>query len=300
MLDVVMSSPWKSAQDSPSRELLYELSRQQRFAQESFYEQLDKEASEKQAAYQLSIEAAARQHDAIRRQAEFEHEKFKLEQRHQEELRRQRELVEIENLRRSKAQEELAIENERQANIRAAVENERKVIEQRRATEALEEQARREIEQRRAEEARREKEKQDAAEKRAQEQAEAEAKAKAAARTAAQRALQPIAPAAPTASSGVSPSWPHFLTPTSGRRSSVYALRTDEEREAVHARYMQIHKNLKELRKHVTTELKKLPHLKTFIGETRRTIKLKVGQLVASDDAANKSANNARVRMIVR
>ena len=68
----IMSSPFKNALDSPSRQLLYELSRLGITAQEDFYARLDKESLEREAQHRNELAAAALAHEQVRRGAEIE------------------------------------------------------------------------------------------------------------------------------------------------------------------------------------------------------------------------------------
>ena len=62
-----------------------------------------------------------------------------------------------------------------------------------------------------------------------------------------------------------------------------------KDREAVHAKYLDLHKRLKQMRSHVLTEAKKIPGLKNQLGDWRRAIQKCCGQLT-KDKMANRSS----------
>ena len=66
---VVMSSPWRSAQDSPSRQLLWELSQLSVASNKDFYARLDRENQERELIHRKALAAAAAEHDRVREPA---------------------------------------------------------------------------------------------------------------------------------------------------------------------------------------------------------------------------------------
>ena len=65
--------------------------------------------------------------------------------------------------------------------------------------------------------------------------------------------------------------------------------RRQQATESTHKSFLDIHQRLKEMRKHVASECKKIPQLKSKLGDMRRDITTRVGQL-STDKAANKKA----------
>ena len=278
MLDV-MESPYKNAPESPSRQLLWELSRLQITSQEAFYARLDRENGEREAAHRYALSAAAAEHDRIRRGAEIECEKLQLQIQAERERREREE-------RQALEKERLALERQRREKAEREVEERRREIEKAQMTEAAEKRA---AEARKAadaakEEARLAKEKRDAeATSKAVEKAEMdrltadkEREAKEKAEEALKKRTEPTS----------SPDLVQISQPLS-RSSPPYP-----EREAEYQRYLEIHRKLKELRKFLTDQAKQDTSLRTQVGDMRRSIRKCVGQLTEG-----KNTNRAPVNL---
>lgn len=267
----VMTSPYKNATDSPSRQLLYELSQLCIANQEDFYARLDRENKELEAQHVKALAAAAAKHDRIRKNAEnvrakveqqlqIERQKREDEKKRQEEKKR-----ELERIKREKEEE---AERTRLSDLAKAAELEKKEAEQRRVEIEKAELKRAAMERQDAENARQLKEKQEAEarEKERLRQAEQAAKEAAiAARRLSQSLLnQPSQPNARTASG------PQIASETP----------RDPQKEAEHKRYLEIHQTLKNFRKFMTAEAQKQPAFKQRMGDMRREIVKCVGQLI--------------------
>ncbi|KZF26476.1 GLE1-domain-containing protein [Xylona heveae TC161] len=261
-----MSSPWKSATDSPSRQLLLELGRIRSDANDSFYSRLDEETLTLEAAHRAALVAAAAEHERVRQSAEIAREQFELELERQRRIQEESERRELERRRREKAERDLRELEEQKRRLdefhRAEAEK-RRVEEEIKAKERAEEERRRREEQERVEAARRREAEEAEARKKAQDAAAAaQAKAEEARRAAAVPQAKPIqAPVAPQ------PSAP------AGLRRSI------AEKNAVHQQYAQLHRRLKELRSFMVQQSKQNPVLKKNMGDMRREIKKCVGQL---------------------
>ncbi|KAL9596705.1 MAG: hypothetical protein Q9219_005616 [cf. Caloplaca sp. 3 TL-2023] len=252
----VTESPWRAARDSPSRQLLWELSRLAITAQEDLYERLEQDSQKREAAHKTALAEAIAKHEKVRKDAEAERDR----------LERQ---IQQENQRRvAEARQEIArqeVDRQRQATV------ERELAEKRLKAERAEAE-RVATEERNAELARQKAEKdRQAAEairlKEAREAAEARRKADKEARTKAEAAAAQKAHVDPP-------------TPQSAGVSKVQGKSADPHREAEHRRYLDIHKSLKELRISMAQQAKRDAKLKARMGDMRRDIKKSVGQIV--------------------
>lgn len=267
-----MSSPYKNALDSPSRQLLYELSRLGITAQEDFYARLDKESLEREAQHRNELAAAAVAHEQVRRGAEIEREKLELQLQAEQRRRDEEDQRELQRRRQEKAEREIAERKQEIERARLAEIEKQRVIEARRVEAAAAEQKRQEREEKNAEIARRLKELQDAQAK----DVEVERQAKKNADEAASRAgkAKPLAASASQSSPAQRGGVPAALQPS-----------RNPEREAEHRRYLAIHRNLKESRKYLTLEASKSPQVKQQMGEMRRELKKCIGQLTEGKGA---------------
>lgn len=268
----IMSSPLKNILDSPSRQLLYELSRLGITAQEDFYARLDKESLEREAQHRDALAAAAVAHEQIRRRAEIEREKLELQLQAERRRRDEEDQRELQRRRQEKAEREIAERKQELEQARLAEIEKQRVIEARRAEAAAAEKEKQEREERDAEIARRLKNLQDAQAKKEQVEMQAKKDAEEAASRAG-KAKQLAASASqslPAQRGGV----PAALQPN-----------RNPEREAEHRRYLAIHRNLKEARKFLTLEASKFPQVKQQMGEMRREVKKCIGQLTEGKGA---------------
>lgn len=264
-----MPSPWKSAVDSPSRQLLWELSQLNISKQENFYARLDRESREREKIHKQALAAAAVEHARIREGAEqarreldqqilAERERREDEQRREYERNRQER---AEQALRDKKLTEEARAKATQLEALAAAEDER-ILKAEAETAAQ------------VRKAKKEREELEASEKARKAKQNAELQRRLAEAKAAQQkpatAIQNLAPAPVT-----KPQPPTTAPPP------VTAARTTPipEREAEHQRHLSIHKKLKELRKSMIAEAAKSPDLKKHMGDMRREIRKSVGQL---------------------
>ncbi|KAI4251132.1 MAG: hypothetical protein LQ352_005037 [Teloschistes flavicans] len=252
---ITEKSPWRSAKDSPSRQLLWELSRLAITRQEDWYEQLDRESQEREAVHKNALAIAVARHEQVRKDAELERDRIlQLEQARQEAEAR----LEEERQRQARVDQEKAERRLLAERAETAARAERAATQEREA-----EEARQKIEKDRrdAQEAKLRKESQEAEIRR---KAEAERKSKEAA-IAALRSSQKTEPTTLTAANV------HPIT----SQASVQGA----ERENEHQRYLQIHKTLKEMRAFMANQAKQNPKLKSRMGDMRREIKKSIGQL---------------------
>lgn len=261
----VVTSPYKSAADSPSRQLLYELSRLGISNQENFYARLDRESKEREAVHQDALAAAAAQHDRIRRNAEIEREKLELQLQAEIRRKEEEERKELERIRQEKADREIAEKRREIERAKTAELEARRLSEARKAAAAAASAAKAEKERgdaEAAETARQLKRAQDAELQEKEKARDAEKRAKDAALLAQKGAMgQPDSQASLATQSA--------RTPIMNRR-----------RDAEHQRYIEIHQSLKRLRSFMKAEAQKQPPFKQRMGDLRRDIKKCVGQLI--------------------
>lgn len=264
-----MSSPWKSATDSPSRQLLWELSRLGIASQESFYARLDRQNHEKEVVHKQALAAAAAEHNRIRESAELvrkelelqiqnerrrrdEEQRRGLEQKRQEQVEREIEetkLLEKEKVKTAELEAKKAAQSERLRKAEAeATAQAHKVEEERQASEA-------------------------AAQLRKKKQNE-EIKRRLAEAKATQQKPDATTPSIPAATTPK----PQPITTASSPAIPAQPIQNLQP-EVEHQRYLAIHKQLKELRKFMNAEGAKSPDLKKNMGDKRREIRKSVGQL---------------------
>ena len=274
----IMTSPYKLAKDSPSRQLLWELGQLAISTQERFYAHLDRESHERETLHQQALAAATAKHENVRRTAEQYRER--LEEQIQAE-RRRREIEdqrELEKLRQEKLEREID-ERRREVERAKKVEiEEKKVAEVRRLEEEAAAHQKVERERRDAEAAKRREEERNKAALQKDEAAAAEARAKEAA-VAAQKARAESIRKAPSPAPAPAPVEAPASAPAIQRSALITQPIRDTRIEAEHSRYLEIHRALKELRKFMMAEAKQNAQLKGAMGDMRREIRKSVGQL---------------------
>ncbi|KAI4267603.1 MAG: hypothetical protein LQ337_008269 [Flavoplaca oasis] len=248
-------SPWKAAKDSPSRQLLWELSRLALAEQEESLERLDQACRERGALLKSALDEAAARHDKVRRDAEAEGARIEQE-RQQAKARR-----EAEHRRQEEREREAEAERERIERQRAATQRAERAATQEREAQEARVKAEKDRQDAQKAKAKREEEEKEAT---AQKKVEEERRIKEAA-TAAARSVPKPQPTLPTAGQA------EANTPQQTRR--------DSEREKEHQRYLEIHKTMKQLREFMGQQSKQNVKLKTKMGDMRRELRKSVGQL---------------------
>ena len=283
----IMTSPYKLAKDSPSRQLLWELGQLAISTQEGFYAHLDRENHERETLHQQALAAATAKHEKVRRTAEQYRER--LEEQIQAE-RRRREIEdqrELEKLRQEKVEREIE-ERRREVELAKKVENEeKKIAEVRRLEEEVA--ARRKVERERqdAEAAKRQDEERNKAARQKNEAAAANARVKEAVVAAQKAPSEPIRKA-PSPTPAPAPA------PAIQQSTLITQPNQDIQIEAEHSRYLEIHRALKELRKFMVAQAKQNAQLKGAMGDMRREIRKSVGQL-----RDGKGANRVQVCLLI-
>lgn len=266
-----------SPHESPSR-FLVELSKQHLDYQRELSARLDDVSKAQAEDHNSALAAAAAEHDRVRLEAERaqrraalrrERERIELEEEEQQDLyRQQQETVE----------REIAFQ-------KRGIEEQRRLAEKKKAAAEMHAQA--EAEKQAA--AHRIKEAQERAARAAAENLEQERKNKASTSSAARHdtpkytatsVVQPV----PGSASDVKAS---ASNGTVSNREEVHSgvVTSIAQRDAIHARYLAMHKQLKHLRKFVVDQSKSNTQMKKRLGEMRREVRKSVGQLTAEKGA---------------
>lgn len=276
-----MASPYKTPIDNPSRQLLHELNRLSLVMHDDFYQRLDRENKLREIDHRNALASAAAEHSRIRRSAEIEREKLELQLDAERRRREAEETRELEKRRQEKADRDA--EERREAATKRQEKADRDLAEKRREDEHAELQRRRIAEEQKAEEVKRAKKDRDDAELKrrlkAVQDAEAQKKAGQLAHEAARGAQRQQQST-------------HHVPPNLQDRNSqprtTPVAPADSKAEPEHQKYIEIHQNLKKLRKMVKQGVQHDSKLKERIGDMRREIKKCVGQLI-SGKGANKA-----------
>ncbi|KAL8741307.1 MAG: hypothetical protein Q9190_006070 [Brigantiaea leucoxantha] len=276
----ITESPYKSAKDSPSRQLLWELSQLAIAAQEKFHDRLDRDSKEREVIHSSALAAAIAEHERVRRDAETERQRVELQIR-EEQRKREEERRDVERRRQLLAEEEFAAREEEAQRVQAAKRAQREATAAREAREAREaESARQKAAKDRAEaeaeSQKRLKEKEDAETriKKLDDQKKAQAvKADRKAREALEQAEKARKVQGDQ------------LSIEQQQPTKILPAPKDSKLEAEFERFREIHRKLKELRKYMADQARQNTTLKDRMGDMRREIKKSVGQLTEGKGA---------------
>ena len=264
----IMTSPYKLAKDSPSRQLLWELGQLAISTQEGFYAHLDRESHEREALHQQALAAATAKHESVRRTAEQYRERLDAQIQAERKRRDDEEQRELEKLRREKVEQEIE-ERKREVERAKTIElEEKRIAEVKRVEKEAADRRKAERERQDAETAQRQEEERKKAARQKDEAAAAEVRAREAA-VAAQNARS--APVIQAPAPIPAPLVQQFTPATPPVQNT--------QPEAEHSRYLDIHRALKDLRKFMTAQAKQNAQLKGSMGDMRREIRKSVGQL---------------------
>lgn len=287
-------SPYKQKSGSSSTDVWDEFSRLYIDGERTSQKNLDEQIASQERRHNEALAAAAAEHERVREAAERAREKVELEMERERKRREEEDIRALEAERRAKEEMEAAARRrlkedlERQEEAQRKRVAEEKDIETRRAR--LAEQKRRD-----ESDATLRKQEQEDADRRAKAREDAAAKAREDAATPApapapaQSTLPPSqnAPTVPGSSQQAqqaqAPSQPAAGTvppqPTQSKSAKPGATSSLAEREALHARYLDLHKRMKAMREYVVTEGKKNPALTKTIGQWRRLLYTAMGQM---------------------
>ncbi|KAI8936271.1 hypothetical protein NX059_006693 [Plenodomus lindquistii] len=254
--------------DSPSRQMALEFNLRLSISDRDFNEKLDQAAAERARHHAQQLALAAEEHKRVLRSAELEIERLALEQEQAHIRREEAQKREIERLRQEKARDE-AEARQRALEARQREEEEaRRVLEHQRKLQETEARLRAQKEQEAAAE-RQKKEKEDADRKASE--------AVAAAQKAQQQQQQQ---AAQQQAVGATSTAPTALTQTTAPKSAAVSQAPASNAEQIHARYLQLHAQMKKFRVEFQNEHKqKTSPLKGPVGDARREIRTRLGQI---------------------
>ena len=274
----MMASPYKLASDSPSRQLLYELSRLGVTNQENFYARLDRDNLEREVLHKEALSLAAVEHDRVRETAVAVQQQLQLQIELERRRREEEERRQLERLRQEAVDKEIAEKKQAVAQAKIDDANARRVAEAKEAAAAAQQQKVRK-EQEDAEAARKLRGLQDAELKKRQVEDEAKKKADEAKRKAAEAGSK-------AKEATIAAQRPPTVPTTLQRTTQLPPQASlDPQRLAEHQRYVEIHRKLKDLRNGMTDQAKQNKSLKDKMGDIRRNIKQSVGQLIPGKGA---------------
>ena len=293
--------------DSPSRQLLYEFSQMLINSNRDFNERLDLATAERAKLHLEELSRAAAKHERVRQSAERARQWHLLEEQKRRKQQEDEENRALERARQEKLELEIAsqkrkLEEQRREEIerkqateraKQLAENEARLKAQKRKEEAEEKRRAEQAESdRKASEAAAavEKSKAQQAQQQAQLQAQQQASQQASQQTRQQPPLQPPKPSSGSAISLPSTSAPSSASPAHAIAASPL-ISPITEREAHHKKYLSVHKRLKEFRKNMVDWSKQNPDLKGQLGDARRSLRTRVGQITGA-----RASNTATVR----
>jgi nucleoporin GLE1 len=261
------SSLIRDPYDSPSRQIAIEFNLRLSISDRDFNERLDQAAAERAKLHEEQLNRAAEEHRKVLRGAELEVQRITLEEEQAQFRRHEAQQREIERLKREKAQQEAEAQRRALEAKQREEEAARRAAEHQRQLQETEARLRAQREQE-AVAARQKKEKEEA-DRKAREATDAAEKARL------QQEPQPQAPqptptAAPTAA----------LVPKTTTIPSSSAQATPTDVNQIHAKYLALHSRMKEFRVAFANQHKqKTSPLKGPVGDTRRNIRLRLGQI---------------------
>ncbi|KAF2035029.1 GLE1-domain-containing protein [Setomelanomma holmii] len=253
--------------DSPSRQIAIEFNLRLSLNDRDFNERLDQAAEERAKLHQEQLARAAEEHRKVLRGAELEVQRIELEEEQRRLRREEEQQQEIERLQREKAQQQA------DAHRRALEARQREEEAARRAAEHQ-----RQLQETEAR-LKTQKEQEAAAERQKKEKEEADRKAKEAADTA-ERARAQQAAQAQAAQPARQPVTATLFSTTSAPKVAPSNAQASTSIDQVHAKYLQLHARMKEFRVSFANEHKQKGNpLKGPVGDTRRNIRLRLGQI---------------------
>ena len=269
-LDITQNLPKKST-GSPSRAFLTELSLQNEHYYKELFDRLERDEKLLGKTHAEALAAAAREHERVRAEAQRARE-WNMWQREMERRQVEDELVrELDRQRQEKLQTEIEEQRRRTEEVRRQEEQLKQAEQERKE----QEEKLQRLEATRKEEAEQANQRQEATEEAAKRQIAEQSKAE-----------EPKE----------EPKIREQERPDKPLESLLQI--PIEQREATHRRYLDLHRWLKEMRKDVIGRAKKNPQYKKVIGDWRREITKRVGQLTREKNATLAPRN--RVAEILR
>ncbi|KAK8193358.1 hypothetical protein IWZ00DRAFT_247164 [Phyllosticta capitalensis] len=270
--------------DSPSRQLWREFSDMLIDGDRRFHNRLDMHEAAEQEKYRLLLAEAAKRHEQIRQSAERVAERVQLEEEQRRKRVEEEQKRELERIRQESARIEAEKRQRELDAVKRREEEQRKAAEHARQVQEAEERLRKQRANEEAEAARRkaDKEEQDRKDAAAKETAAKEAAAREAAQAAARSQAQVAKPAQPSAftqapTTNGTTAKPSSSAPQVTSRPGIIS--SQQERDAVHNEYLEIHQRLKGLRRDFKKFFTTHPQLKEAASRIRRSMRMKIGQI---------------------
>lgn len=257
----------RSPYESPGRDIAIEFNLRLSLSDRDFNERLDQAAAERARLHEEQLARAAEEHRKVLRGAELEVQRITLEEEQAQFRRYEAQQQEIERLKRARAQQEAEAQRRALEAKQREEEAARQAAEHQRRLQETEARLKAQKEQEAA--AQREKLEKDEADRRAKDAADAAEKARL--QQAQQlQAQQPAPTAAPVAATPIAAA----AAPT----LKVPATATDVDR--IHTKYLALHARMKQFRVAFADQHKQKGNpLKDAVGNTRRNIRLRLGQI---------------------
>ncbi|KAH6615259.1 hypothetical protein C7974DRAFT_320194 [Boeremia exigua] len=266
--------------ESPSRQMQLEFNLKLSISDRNFNDQLDQAAAERARLHEEQLAQAAEEHAKVRRGAELELQRLTLEEekarlRSQEEQQRA-----IEQLQKEKAQQQAEAQRRQLEAQRREEETAKQALEHQRKLQEAEARQKAQKEQEAA--AERQRKEKEEADRRAKEAAE-KTRAEQATQQAAQQVTQQLqAPAAAA------------QQPAAAKTPAATQAPNDAINN-IHTKYLELHKRMKEFRVAFWNENKRAGQpLKEPIGNARRNLRLKLGQINVARATSQASIKSLR------
>jgi nucleoporin GLE1 len=243
-----------------------------------FNDRLDQAAAERAKITDEQLAKAAQEHLRIQEGAKLELQRILLEEEQQKQRREEEQRKEIERLKLEKAKQEAEAQRQR--------------LEEKRKEEELARQTAEHQKQIQEADARAKAQQQQAAQRRKDAQAQAAAAAQEKAQTPAQTQAPPTAPVAATLpATTVAPAvTARALAPTAAPAPDV---------EELHRKYMELHARMKKFRTTFYDEASQPGHpLKGVVGDARRTLRTKLGQISTDRKTTQRSIKEIREKCL--
>jgi nucleoporin GLE1 len=254
--------------DSPGRQLAIEFNLRLSLSDRDFNERLDQAAAERARLHEEQLARAAEEHRKVLESAELEVQRITLEEEQAQARRLEAQHQEIERLRREKAQQEAEAQRRALEAKQREAEAARQAQEHQRQLEAAEARIKAQQEQEAA--AERQKKEKEESDRRAKEAQDAAEKVRA------QQVQQAQAPQPTQAASTTAAPVPATTSTPPSSSSQATAANVNQ----IHAKYLELHKRMKQFRIAFANEHKQKNNpLKEKVGDTRRNIRLRLGQI---------------------
>lgn len=260
-----MASPSRRAQQAEFTLVLHR-------SQRSLYDRLDFEAAQRAKAHDQELSQAAIKHESVLRGAQLERERLRLQEEHEKKEREAQQLQENERLR------QLTIDAQKRTEEAA-----RKAAEQQRQLQEAD--ARLKAQREQAEAAQKQQQQQQIAERVAA--AKAREAAAAAEKLRAQQSQLSQQPQAPRIAPSTTQPLAAKPQTTTEPQSTTAQQPANTELELIHSKYLELHRRMKAFRTSFAKQhADKQSPLKAVVGDMRRAMRLRMGQITVDRKAS--------------